>query len=114
MTGVQTCALPILHSFHFPAIDVLQSISRVMPEVADEEMMKRSAAARRVLAEYREVEDLITIGAYQPGQNPRVDYAVERIDALRGFLVQSPNQKFSMEDCNQLLEKALASKAALH
>lgn len=96
---------------HFPAIDVLQSISRVMPEVADEEMMQRAANARRVLAEYKEVEDLITIGAYQAGQNPKVDYAVERIDGLKSFLTQSPAEKVSMDECNQMLAQALGNAA---
>ncbi|MCB0322899.1 MAG: FliI/YscN family ATPase [Bdellovibrionales bacterium] len=97
---------------HFPAIDVLQSISRVMPDIADSSMIQRAQLARRVLADYHEVEDLITIGAYQPGQNEKVDFAVQKIDALRRFLVQSPQEKFGLEDCNQQLTQLLAAAAA--
>jgi flagellum-specific ATP synthase len=99
---------------HFPAIDVLQSISRVMPDVADSKMMEHAAVARRVLADYAEVEDLITIGAYQPGQNERVDFAVQRVEALKAFLQQSPTEKYSMDSCNEMMQQVFSGQAALH
>jgi flagellum-specific ATP synthase len=94
---------------HFPAIDILQSISRVMTEVVDESIVARAQKARQVLADYREIEDLITIGAYQAGQNPKADYAVERIEGVLGFLKQKPDEKFTSEDTNRLLQEAVGN-----
>ena len=59
--------------------------------------------ARRVLADYAEVEDLITIGAYKAGQNPKVDYAVSKIDALREFLMQTPEEKVDRSSGREIL-----------
>ena len=68
---------------HFPAIEILGSVSRVMPDIVPREVIGMAAEARDILATYQEAEDLITIGAYKPNQNPRVDRAVQCIDALR-------------------------------
>ncbi len=73
---------------HYPAIDVLQSVSRVMPDVVSKEHYAASSALRDVLATYREAEDLINIGAYVPGSNPRVDLALSKIENARRFLKQ--------------------------
>lgn len=94
---------------HYPAIDVLHSVSRVMPEIVPGESMELAYKARQVLADYQEAEDLITIGAYKAGQNPRVDYAVQHIDALRAFLKQRPNEKFTAEECQQQLGAIFAN-----
>jgi flagellum-specific ATP synthase len=91
----------------YPAIDVLQSISRLMTEIVPPEVVARAADAKRVLADYVEVEDLVTIGAYKPGQNPKADYAVQKIQGVRGFLMQAPNDKYSMEQSEQLLQQVL-------
>ena len=88
---------------HYPAIDILQSVSRLMPDIVDEETMALAYKARTVLADYKEAEDLITIGAYKPGQNPKVDVAVQHIELLNEFLRQTPNQKHSMEECFSML-----------
>lgn len=87
----------------YPAIDILQSVSRVMPDVVSREHVQLGIKARKVLADYREAEDLVTIGAYKSGQNPRVDFAVEHIEALERFLRQRPDEKFSVEESNELL-----------
>ena len=92
---------------HFPAIDVLQSISRVMTDVVEKRKVKLALRARQVLGDYAEAEDLVTIGAYKPGQNPKVDFAVQHIEALREFLIQTPEECFSMEQSDQMLEKIL-------
>jgi flagellum-specific ATP synthase len=92
---------------HFPALDVLQSISRVMPNVTDEAKVLRALHARRVLADYLEAEDLITIGAYKSGQNPKVDEAVRLIDPLREFLCQRPHEMNTLEESDQLLTQIL-------
>ncbi len=79
---------------HFPAIDVLQSTSRVMPMVVSREHLEQARMVRELLAVYRENEDLINIGAYQKGSHPRIDLAIEHIDRIHGFLRQ-PMDEFS-------------------
>ncbi|MCC6933483.1 MAG: FliI/YscN family ATPase [Deltaproteobacteria bacterium] len=76
----------------YPAIDVLQSVSRVMSDIVPREKLLLAQEARKVLADYLEAEDLITIGAYKQGQNPKVDYAVAHIDDLLRFLKQRPEE----------------------
>lgn len=74
---------------HYPAIDVLHSVSRVMPDVTTNEHRASAGKLREVLATYREAEDLINIGAYIDGSNPRIDYAKRMIDPVNAFLRQS-------------------------
>ena len=90
---------------HYPAIDILDSVSRLMPDVVSKEELRRAIVCRQVLADYREAEDLITIGAYKRGQNPRVDFAVDHIEKLNQFLQQTPQEKFSIEESNRLLNE---------
>lgn len=92
----------------FPAIDVLQSISRLMIDITDENERQLAQQARQVIADYTEVEDLITIGAYKEGQNPKVDFAVKHIDRVREFLKQKPDEKMTMEQSRDMLTAALA------
>ncbi len=82
---------------HYPAIDVLQSVSRVMPDVVDANHYSAASAIRDVLATYREAEDLINIGAYVQGSNPRVDLAISKIEATRHFLRQGIYETSSYE-----------------
>jgi flagellum-specific ATP synthase len=72
----------------YPAIDVLASVSRVMPDVVDQNHYSAASGVRDVLATYRDAEDLINIGAYVPGSNPRGDLALSKIEAIRHFLRQ--------------------------
>jgi len=89
---------------HFPAIDVLQSISRVMNDIVPSQFVDIASEARDILATYKDTEDLITIGAYKAGQNPRVDRAVGAIDMLNSFLRQKPDERVSLEDaCKNLI-----------
>jgi flagellum-specific ATP synthase len=83
---------------HYPAIDVLSSVSRVMPDVVDQNHYSAASAVRDVLATYREAEDLVNIGAYVPGSNPRVDLALSKIEAVRHFLRQGIYETASFED----------------
>jgi flagellum-specific ATP synthase len=82
---------------HYPAVDVLESISRVMPAVTTEE--HRNAAHRLVdmMATYREAEDLINIGAYVKGSNPRIDEALRNWDRIRGFLRQKADESTAFD-----------------
>ena len=74
---------------HYPAIDVLQSVSRTMPDVTDaEHRAARPAQVREWLATLRDSEDLVSVGAYVPGSNPRIDAALARRDAIDAFLCQ--------------------------
>lgn len=82
---------------HYPAIDVLASVSRVMPDVVSETHAAAASAIREILATYREAEDLINIGAYVAGSNPRVDHALARIDAVRAFLRQGVDERVDFE-----------------
>ena len=82
---------------HYPAIDVLQSVSRVMPDVVDANQYSAASAVRDVLATYKDAEDLINIGAYVPGSNPRVDLALSKIEGVRHFLRQGIYETSSHE-----------------
>jgi len=82
---------------HFPAIDVLESLSRVMLDVTSREQQARAARVRSWLAAYREVEDLIQIGAYQRGTNAAVDEAIARRPAIAAFLRQALDEPASLE-----------------
>jgi flagellum-specific ATP synthase len=88
---------------HYPAIDVLQSISRVMSDIIPKQGMQIAAQIREIIAAYQDAEDLITIGAYKPGQNARVDRAVEKIDAVNQFLKQNSEEPTSLQDTWQLM-----------
>lgn len=94
---------------HYPAVEILHSVSRVMPDIVPAEVVDLAGKARDVLATYQEAEDLITIGAYKAGQNPRVDLAVQKIDALNNFLKQKSHEVCSIQDSIQLLNKILTT-----
>lgn len=83
---------------HYPAIDVLASISRVMSAVASKEHKQLAGQMKNVLATYRDAEDLINIGAYRAGSNKNIDFAIEKIDAINGFLRQGTDEKFLFDD----------------
>ena len=88
----------LAHRNHYPAVDVLQSISRCMSMVATKEHKQAANNLKNVLATYNEAEDLINIGAYKKGSNKNIDYAVSKIDAVNDFLMQDVNDKFLFED----------------
>jgi flagellar protein export ATPase FliI len=77
---------------HYPAIDVLGSISRLMSEIVSEDHKKAAGELRNVLAVYKNSEDLINIGAYVKGSSPQIDRAIKYIDQLNGFLIQGRNE----------------------
>ena len=94
----------LAHKNHYPAIDVLQSISRVMNSIADSKHKEAAGKLKNVMATYQEAEDLINIGAYKSGSNKNIDYAIEKIDAVNGFLLQETHDKFSFEEIMGMLE----------
>ena len=98
----------LAHKNHYPAIDVLQSISRVMSSIATKEHKEQAGKLRNVLATYSEAEDLINIGAYKNGSNPDIDYAIRKIRAVNGYLCQSTEDKFQLEEELNLLGQLFA------
>jgi len=91
------------HKNHYPAIDVLQSISRCMSQIATKEHKQMAGRLKNVLATYNEAEDLINIGAYKSGSNPNIDYAIAKIDAVNAFLCQETEEKFDFETSVEML-----------
>lgn len=96
------------HKNHYPAIDVLQSISRVMSAIASKEHKELAGKLKNVLATYQEAEDLINIGAYKNGSNPEIDYAIQKIAAVNQFLCQGTDEKFTFEEEIELLKQVFA------
>jgi flagellum-specific ATP synthase len=95
----------LAHQGHFPAIDPLQSVSRVMPEVTTPRHQEQARKVRALLAAYREAEDLIQIGAYQSGTNPTVDEAIKKMDLIKQFLTQPYDEPSTMQEALQGLER---------
>ena len=83
---------------HYPAIDILASVSRVMLEIVDKPHWRAAQEMRKVLATYRDAEDLINIGAYVAGSNPAIDKAIRLIDGTRAYLQQEVYEKVSFDD----------------
>ena len=83
---------------HFPAIDVNASISRLMNSIAPQEHLDMASKFRDLLSIYDKNEDLISIGAYKAGTNPKLDYAISKIDKINAFLKQGINEAFSYEE----------------
>ncbi|HZO87561.1 MAG TPA: flagellar protein export ATPase FliI [Chthonomonadaceae bacterium] len=88
----------LAHRGHYPAIDVLQSVSRVMPAITPSEQGDAANSLREILATYRGAEDLINIGAYVEGSNPRIDYARSKIEAANAFLRQRADDSSAYVD----------------
>ena len=86
---------------HYPAIDILQSISRVMSSIITKEHKVAAGKMKQVLATYQEAEDLINIGAYKAGSNPDIDFAIDKIRAVNAFLQQQTDEKFTFEESLQ-------------
>ena len=95
---------------HFPAIDVLGSASRVMRDITSPRHQELAGMARSVLASYAEAEDLINIGAYAKGSNPKIDYAISKIDALNEFLRQNFTETSSMKITLEQLGTVLSER----
>lgn len=83
---------------HYPAINVSESISRVMVNIVDPEHMAAAQKLKEVVANYERERDLILIGAYEAGSNPAVDYAIEKIDEVNHFLRQGIEEPVSFDE----------------
>ncbi len=92
---------------HYPAIDVLESVSRVRNEVISKEHRQVITQILELMAVYRESEDLINIGAYKKGSNPRIDRAIEKIDLINAFLRQQVEESSTFEQTLEKLKEIL-------
>ena len=89
---------------HYPAIDVLGSISRVMDDVVDPVQKQNAGRLKEALATYRKAEDLINIGAYVAGSSPRIDHAIKMIDRINGYLKQDVGERVSFAESGAQLQ----------
>lgn len=94
---------------HYPAIDLLGSVSRLMPQVASPEHLRHRENLVRVLAAYRQAEDLVNINAYVRGSNPEIDYALEKIGAVNQYLRQGIKEGVSLHQAIQELAAIFAT-----
>lgn len=92
---------------HFPAVDVLKSVSRTVPQCLAKEENELVMRLRRTMATYSDMEELIRLGAYAKGADPQVDEAIKLMPALERFLQQAPSERAPMADSFKLLKQAL-------
>lgn len=93
---------------HFPAIDINASISRLMSSIASDQHRELASKIRDILSIYEKNEDLISIGAYKAGSNPKLDDAIARIDEVNRFLCQQVDENFSYEEIIAKMEHILS------
>ncbi|OPJ64501.1 flagellar protein export ATPase FliI [Clostridium chromiireducens] len=93
----------LAHKNHYPAIDILNSVSRLMNQIAPKELKEAASLARDLLATYKDSEDLINIGAYVKGSNKKIDMAISYNDALNKFLRQGIDEKSSYKETENTL-----------
>lgn len=101
----------LAHRNHYPAIDVLASISRLMTDIVDDAHKASANELRRNLAIYRDAEDLINVGAYVKGSNPDIDHAIKLIEGINRFLVQGITERYTYAETVELLKKSVENGA---
>jgi flagellum-specific ATP synthase len=89
---------------HYPAIDILQSSSRVMRSLVGDEDYEYCSKIKEILATYSQSEDLINIGAYPAGSNPQIDYALQRVDSVNEFLRQKVDEKCDLAEARERIK----------
>lgn len=90
---------------HYPAIDILKSVSRVMDDIMDDSHLQLSNRIKKSMATYRRNEDLINIGAYTAGSSPDIDDAIEKHAAINTYLIQAVDKRSSLAESRQGLEE---------
>lgn len=95
----------LAHKNHYPAIDILNSVSRLMNEICEDEHKKSASYARDIIATYKEAEDLINIGAYENGSNKNIDLSIKYIDKVNDFLKQRVEENTSFDNSKQMLSE---------
>jgi len=94
----------IANSNHYPPIDILGSVSRVMPDIITREHFEAFGSIKNMIAVYREAEDLINIGAYKQGANPEIDRAVKLHPAIQSFLKQGMTESHTFEETREMMQ----------
>ncbi|MBW1934028.1 MAG: FliI/YscN family ATPase [Deltaproteobacteria bacterium] len=100
----------LAHRGHYPAVDILASISRVMKDIVDSEHLDNARRLVNILATYRQAEDLINIGAYVDGSDPNIDYAKTMIGDINTFLRQGVDEQVSFEESVARLKALLSGR----
>ena len=95
---------------HYPAIDVLASISRLMSSIATPEQKKAAGTIRKIMSLYQENQDLISIGAYKTGTNPDLDMAIKKMDSVNQFLQQAVDEKSTLEGAIEQMKEIAGTK----
>lgn len=98
---------------HFPAIDILHSISRTMIDVVSTEHLNYARRLREIMSRYKKAEDLINIGAYKKGSNVKIDYSINMIDRINAYLCQNMDEKVDFENCSKWLGGLFEEKGKL-
>lgn len=98
---------------HFPAVDVLSSLSRLMPALTSEEHQTNALALREFMSAWKDGRDLVEIGAYQPGSNPKLDAAITRMPVIEAFLKQRPDELSSLDETKAMLDLVARGPEAL-
>src|SRR5205807_9685029 len=101
----------LAHAGHYPAVDVLQSVSRLTTEIQDADARGAAQEVRSLMAAYRDKRDLIAIGAYQRGTDPRTDVAIDAQPGIDAFLRQRVDDPTSAEDAREALIVLAGSRA---
>jgi flagellum-specific ATP synthase len=107
LDGHITLSRTLADAGHYPAIDIETSISRVMPDIVETRELERARRFRALYTRYQRSRDLISIGAYVPGNDRTLDEAVRLYPAMEQFLVQGMHEAASLADCRAALEKLL-------
>ena len=97
----------LANSNHYPAIDVLASISRLMADIADPEQKEMAGKLKNWMSVYRDSLDLINIGAYKRGSNPEIDMSIKKQGAINDFLLQEVEDAFSFEEVLEILRETV-------
>lgn len=94
----------LAHNNHYPAIDVLASVSRLMPDIASREMIDKAGFIKRIMATYRDAQDLISIGAYKSGSSAEIDQAITLMPSINGLLQQGTHEHFQLKETVDIIE----------
>jgi flagellum-specific ATP synthase len=97
---------------HYPAVDILRSVSRVMNDIVDEKHLGAARSIQSMTAVYEEARDLINIGAYVAGNNPDIDTAIRTIDSINRFLKQGINEKAAIDQAVAQMGAIIGAKHA--
>lgn len=90
---------------HYPAIDIEASVSRVMPQIVDESWLKKAQLSKQLMSHYHQNQDLISVGAYQPGSDQLLDVAIERLPKIKAMLQQGIKEGCDIETSKKYLDE---------